>query len=74
MLSSVVCKKCWLSNHRGLMRWSGADEQLFKEGFGVCPSTIAKIPKREYKTNQPPPRWCPRKFEHAVAARLEEKP
>ena len=67
MLNKGVCKKCWDS-------YSNFDISfgLITDNEIMCPQKISKktfLDKDRYaKRSDPPPEWCPHKFEHAVAA------
>lgn len=40
----------------------------WREGRTVCPKTLAGFPGRgAVSVKEDPPKWCPRKFEHAIA-------
>lgn len=68
LLSSKVCKKCWLDSHGGdASWWSDADQVEFDKGYGVCcPSKVTANISRDGHPAKPPPEHCPYKFEHAV--------
>ena len=63
MLSKEVCIKCWTKTVTG---WEGSDEIRWATGVVLCPYSGKKA-LNETTINEPPPEWCPKKFEHAVA-------
>jgi hypothetical protein len=63
MLSKDVCKKCYLV-------WGEYDEELWRKGKVECWVAIEVRKKEDVLTSikDRPPEWCPRVFEHAIAA------
>jgi hypothetical protein len=75
MLNKIVCICCSIDKDSWFVRknylWNSNDDRRWVRGFVLCPSRVAKGHHsswdRTIKTNDVPPHWCPRRFEHMVA-------
>jgi hypothetical protein len=75
MLNKKVCKKCCKITE-GVDPWDKVDNRFWREGSADEPKPHVNCPldyvdgegyNRAF-VESAPPRWCPYKFEHAVAA------
>lgn len=63
MLSKEVCKKC--INQSVFLNWSSTEDEIDWEDFKTvyCPVSIDK----STRVTDPPPEWCQKTLEHALA-------
>jgi hypothetical protein len=76
MLSMAVCKKCVNSHPDD--SWDSEDTSWFRKGSTllnsphvICPPDL-RTRFAETLVESPPPKWCPHKHEHAVAAGMSD--